>query len=484
MFYIMHLYQYIHHGYFTITNALSSIEIPNICFPLFILVVIVSCILTAAYIKIRYPFWNIQPVYHRYDYLRQFYSTPFIICDKSYITKFCDFVQVRTKSFYDLSNQDKMRMVDILRCNYIPSDQVIYTINAKQIDNIFTGYAEIPYVSFFVEKEYKLSKPDSINPQSVLEIETGNIPFGMITSRAFHIEISPRSSLGKESISAYFLDFVCVKRDLHPEKQSEINRKMFQTHEYNQRTKNPSVRVSFFKKEVELCHGIVPLMTYKTYIYVIPTIKLLNYYVKGTYGAYGVKGTYGANLNKDVQVIRIYRDNLDILIDILGIYSEKGVTKDSVYDDFDLRIVPDISVIIEQIKTELMYVFVLKRKNDILAYYFLKNAFTCFESHEKTGNATLSLIASFCNMNNISIYRQDLFYWGFLYVLRDIMRIRNQIRYNTLYIDGISHNGIIAKKFSVLTNSSPNTHENAYYLYNYVIPWMPVLNESKCFVVI
>jgi len=374
-----------------------------------------------------------------------------------------------------------MRIVDMLRCNYIPSDQVIYTIDAKQIDTVFTGYAEIPYVSFFVEKEYKLSKTDNNHPQSVLEIGTNNIPFGVITSRAFHIEISPRSSLGKETISAYFLDFVCVKRDLHPEKQSEINRKMFQTHEYNQRIKNPSVRVSFFKKEVELCHGIVPLMTYKTYIYVIPTIKLLNYYVKG---AYGVKGTVGANLNKDVQVIRIYRDNLDILIDILGISSKNGAITDSVYSEFDLRIIPDISVIIEQIKTEIMYVFVLKRKNDILAYYFLKNAFTCFESREKTGNATLSLIASFCNMNNISIYSQDLFYWGFLYVLRDIMRIRNQIRYNTLYIDCISHNGIIAKKFSVLTNSSPKSHENAYYLYNYVIPWTPVLNESQCFVVI
>ena len=43
-------------------------------------IVVLSCfVLTFAYIKIRYPFWNVQPVYHTYDFWRWFYRTPFLI---------------------------------------------------------------------------------------------------------------------------------------------------------------------------------------------------------------------------------------------------------------------------------------------------------------------------------------------------------------------------------------------------------------------
>ena len=30
------------------------------------------------YIKLVYPFWNNQPVYHSYDFLRRFYKEPLL----------------------------------------------------------------------------------------------------------------------------------------------------------------------------------------------------------------------------------------------------------------------------------------------------------------------------------------------------------------------------------------------------------------------
>ena len=69
-----------------------------------------------AYIKIRYPFWNNQPVFHTYDYLRYFYSVPYVIY--KYIpvkTKFCDFNQIETASYTECSQESINKMVNLLQ---------------------------------------------------------------------------------------------------------------------------------------------------------------------------------------------------------------------------------------------------------------------------------------------------------------------------------------------------------------------------------
>ena len=54
------------------------IESQNI--PQIVLLSVVLClIIIFVYIKLAYPFWNVQPVYHVYDFWRGFYRRPFRI---------------------------------------------------------------------------------------------------------------------------------------------------------------------------------------------------------------------------------------------------------------------------------------------------------------------------------------------------------------------------------------------------------------------
>ncbi len=457
----------------------NSIDIPILIYdlghylPLLFLVIIFGFILLIAYIKIKYPFWNIQPVYHTYDIFRKYYSNPFIIREKPDITKFCDFLQVKTISYYDLTKNNKTEIIDVLRCNYIPSDKIVFTIDLEILDLLFNGYTNVPYISVYLEKEYVIKSdktPDinNINTSSALEIKNSTIPLGLITSRPFHIHFS--NKIQPFYIQAYFIDFVCIKRD-HSD-TINISRKLFQTHEYNQRAKNPSISISFFKKEEEnainLCEGIVPLVKYNTYTVEMPSLRLLKHIIKKTV------------LPRHVQIIRIYRDNLDILTDILGT---------NLLKEFNICIFSDLAVLIEQIKRELFYVYIIKNKTDILAYYFVKNATTHFEQLENSGDATLSLVASFCNMNSAVLANQELFFKGFVFLLKEIQQMKHKTKYNMLFMDAISHNNMILEYYTEMTRSlntkiTLKKHVNAYYLYNYVIPWQPISNPMKCFILI
>ena len=77
---------------------------------------ICTCILLWMIIKVKYPFWNIQPVIHSYDYWRCLYREPFTIYKYVPIkTKFCDFDQIFTFSYYDFSDQQKKYLINLLQ---------------------------------------------------------------------------------------------------------------------------------------------------------------------------------------------------------------------------------------------------------------------------------------------------------------------------------------------------------------------------------
>ena len=69
------------------------------------------------YIKLRHPFWNIQPVYHTYDFWRYFYKTPFVI-HKQILpsTKFCQPFSVKTINYVDVSEKQKEELTDMIQC--------------------------------------------------------------------------------------------------------------------------------------------------------------------------------------------------------------------------------------------------------------------------------------------------------------------------------------------------------------------------------
>lgn len=402
-------------------------------------------------IKLKFPFWNIQPTFHTYDYWRYFYWTPFIIQKyKPLRTKFCDFEQIKTVPYLECSQIQQKNLENLIQCYYYHTDKVLHIINKNDIHNILAGQNEPSYVSFYTESMFSNNSKNIMDLSSII---LNQYPIACITSRYTKVFYkNPKNKNEYIELPSYFIDFICVHRE-HDLKK--ISRKLLQTHEYNQRIKNPSVNVSIIKKENTLFEGIVPLVEYETSTYYLRNIRY-------------------PRLPRHFHIDMILNENEGILIDFLYLQTH-NISKSS---QFDVCIIPDVSVLITMIRQKLLYVFCLRKGEDVYGVYFLKDAKTQYDELE--GN-TLQCFATVMNYDFIYEERQtQLFYLGFLHGLNNILKINNS--YKILIIEETSNNDILLyhwrQKYSpVFKNKS------AYYLYNFILPSSP-LSPNKCMILL
>lgn len=391
-----------------------------------------------AYIKMKYPFWNNQPVFHTYDYWRFFYSIPFIVYKYRPVkTKFCDFHQIETTNYFDSSQIIKNKMVNLLQCYYIPSEKILHTITCDELDTIFTGINEPSYISLFYDKIFQNNegqKPNIlINPE----------PSGCIASRAYKMFYRPTLSETSYTMNLiYFIDYLCVSRERDRKK---LNRMLLQTHEYNQRVNNPNILISLLKKEVELFEGIIPLVKYNTITYDIPN--LLFY-----------------KLPPEFQVIQVESSNIAIMTDYL--YNLTHSNYNTNEHMFDMCILQDTSYYLSQIKAGNMYIYCLQHREHTYGIYFFKNTYTEYEDIE---GKVLMLSTSIKNVNN-----NEVFYIGFLRSMYHLLKKNNQ--YKILMIENIGHNSDILLYWD-LRNKPIFNNPTAYYLYNFIYPGSPLLSN-------
>ena len=393
-----------------------------------------------AYIKIRYPFWNNQPVFHTYDYWRYFYSVPYIIYKYRPVkTKYCDFHQIETIPYSECSQHMKQNLVNLLQCYYIPSEKILHTITEKEIDTILTGTSEPCYVSLFHEKviQTKGEQKTSIivNPE----------PNGCVTSRPYKMFYRP--TLTEKAYTAellYFIDYLCVKREQDTKK---LNRTLLQTHEYNQRSNNSNVLISLIKKEIDLFEGVIPLVKYNTFTYYIPVL-------------------HPIALPPDCELIRIESTNINILTDYL--YNMTHNDYENVENMFDMCVLQDTAYYLSQIKAGILHVYCLRHKEHVYGIYFFKNTYTEYEDIE--GNV-LMFSTSIKNISDNNVY-----YSGFINSMCKILK-EKQNKYKMLMIENIGHSNHIVSLWD-LYNKPTFDNKTAYYLYNFIYPCSPLLPEK------
>uniref|UniRef100_A0A6C0ARI5 Glycylpeptide N-tetradecanoyltransferase n=1 Tax=viral metagenome TaxID=1070528 RepID=A0A6C0ARI5_9ZZZZ len=400
-----------------------------------------TCIALFIYIKIRFPFWNIQPVFHTYDYWRYFYKEPFIVYKfRPVKTKFCDFIQVQTRTFLECSATEIADIVDLLQCYYLPSDRILHTITKEDIETYMTGHLSSTYVSLYTETHFTRIDASN-NDTSIIRSEK---PTACLTSRPLKIWHRPtlREPTYKE-LPIYFIDFLAVNRD---KDVKTVSRKLLQTHEYYQRKQNPDIVVSLIKKEIDLFDGVVPLILYKT-------------------DTYYLRNIHFPSLPPHHQITRVYKENLEILTDF--IYLLTSVDNGAM---FDICIMPDIGSILAQIKQSLLYVYALRRGEHTYAMYFFKDMKTQYEDID--GN-TLQCYASVMNMKD-----EALFYLGYLHSIQNI--IKQNKTYKMLFMENMGHNTVLSKLWKQ-KHTAIFSNNSAYYLYNMVFPCSPV-SEQRCMV--
>lgn len=400
-------------------------NLPNI-----ILVLIVFLIIFLfAYIKLAFPFWNRQPVYHTYDIWRWIYRTPFRI-HKRFSTlmrsKFCDLKDVEIVPFVDATTDQKKAFVNLLQCYSMSSDKSLYMFHLENLEAYFGGHMFSSYLSFYKYLEYK-----PINTDGVI---VSDQPIGCISSRSGELFV------GGVREPIYYIDHLIMQRDRD---HRGISRKMFETHIYKthliskMELLTEPIMVCLFRKDRELLTGIVPLVRFKVSTYVLPNNP--EFYIQN-------------RLPEHVLLLDIHAGNTDLLIDYLGMMKGK----------FSICAMTDIANLIGLIKSGLLYAYVLKRFDNILGVYIFRDT----RIQEENGGAVLELFASIRG-------HPSLFYNGFLHALGAIVK-KNSV-YRFLKVDGLSDSTIIPWDEFYKTEE----WNSAYYLYNFVVPSSPIPCKSS-----
>lgn len=402
-----------------------------------------------AYVKIRYPFWNNQPVYHTYDIWRTMYRSPFIIkTSRPQKTRFCDFTNIKTSDYLEASNFEKTSLVDLLQCYFIPTEEIIHTIKQADVDAYLSGQLHASFVSIYIDLEYQVLRKDN----ELEDIKPIPKPVGCITSRSLRfLYTDPTNAAKYAEIPIYYIDFLAVnnKKDT-----VSMSRKLLQTHEYYQRLHNTNIHVSLLKKEINLFNGVIPLICYPTYLF-------------------SLRNIHFPRLPAHHEVLQINEENIDILLDFLHI--QKNIaTKDLA---FEILIFPDIGNIIALIKQNLLFVFCLRQGENIYAMYFIKDAKIQYEklNQEDIENNTLQACASISNCQT-----NELFFLGYLHGLRQI--IEKQKKFRMILMETIGHNcflyGMWREKHTPIFKN-----DTAYYLMNMIYPCSPI-ESTKCFILL
>jgi len=436
------------------------------------------CVGIFAYIKIRYPFWNTQPVVHIYDWYRRWIqTTPGILQKYPFKTRFYDTTkQIQTIDFshipkptHDESKQLK-QICEFIQSNYIPTDRLLSTITEKVLSLYLSGHNAPSYISIHRELDQTITGVCTSRLVNWFMSESMTADGSLETPLATHIgSYWEKTGVRNErrfssnnmrcvAIECYYLDYMTVRR----ETETRIAERLFQTHEYNIRIANPTIAVSMFQKDGEPCEGVVPFMQYNTYTFYMRNLPV-------------------DPLPPDFIISRVAKENADMLHDIYHILTTP--TPETLNRRmWTMCLLPDIGHIRELLVTQQMYLFCLKKGGHLYGAYFFKDMNI---NYEDVDGKTLGLVASIQNTDSI-----DLFMSGFMESLRQILHqagkskradpnrlLKEMGQYKMMMIRNTGHNTYILDKWREYHHTILDT-PNSVYLYNYMLPKMPVSNRD------
>ncbi len=376
---------------------------------------ILIIILIYAYIRIKYGFWVMQPVFHVYDF-KYMINPPGIIDD--YLpekNKYTNFKNIDTTIYAELNQIQKQRLVSLIQANYLRKGENTFIPALKNIEPYFIGHNDKSFVSFYTEPNLMLDlkKGTTISDSKII---------GLITSRPLNVSINNGNNAAK--FRAYYVDYLCVDKT---HRKKGIAPQLIQTHHYNQRHINKNIVVSLFKREDELT-GIVPLCVYNTYGFSVKT------------------WTKPFELSAEYKLVEVNPQNFHILYDFIREYGNK----------FDIIINTEVSNIVELIKSKNVFINMIIVDDKIVAVYMFRKSCVQIEK----GMEVLSCFASISNVEeNIFIQGFKISFW----------KIAAENYFGFCAIEDISDNYFFINNIKLKTKPlviSPT----AYFFYNFAYP--------------
>lgn len=390
------------------------------------------------YIHVAYPFWVHMPVSHSYDLHHRLFSGKSniqVLQQYPYRNKWVSPTTTKTVSYHDSTDVVKDHILDQLNCNYIPSDSILFTIEKKHLDVIFSGHFDTPFVTTYIYNSFVKTS----------EGPTEQKTLGCVASYPVRILYH------NEKKASNFMVFLACDRD-NPKKK-EITRNLIATHEYNSRNRVTDIKTTILKKHTGSCAGVKPLLEFSTTLYYTGPANLAKH----------SKGPANS-----MQVEQVYRQNWSLMQDIADLLPRL----------FEFCAYMDVGALKARVDAGQLWIFCLKHAGSIVAAYFIEDAMMLYEKVNDYGGKTLNLMASICNMKELR--RSDGSFGPFVKGFAECLAlIQKQNRdYTMLLMDDIGHNQILAKQtpFAPLVKTT-----GAYYMINGFTN-MPI-NADRAFIV-
>jgi hypothetical protein len=396
---------------------------------LYILGFIVLCIvLLFVYIRLKYKFWTLQPVFHFYDIYYWFINVGVIRKELPEKNRYVNLQKITTKSFDNIDEQTLKQLVLLIRLNYLRNNENKFEPKKENIVPYFVGHNTKTFWTYFMEPELL------IDNKTGKTIEEKKI-ISVITCRPLHVKIN--NSRKDANFDVYYVDYLCVHRGW---RKKNIAPQMIQTHEYNQSHNNRQICVSLFKREEELT-GIIPLTVYKTYCFNMRNWRQPD------------------QLDARITVLTGDKQNMYYLYNFIN----------EMKNNWDIMIYPEISNLMELVATNNLFVKMLVIDGNIEAVYIFRKTCTFIEKEKE-------IISCIASINGTTMTTSD-FIKGFKVSLWSILKDHKNFGYLT--IEDISDNTCIINNISIRTHPlvvSPS----AYFFYNFAYsPFKP----EKCLII-
>ena len=386
-----------------------------------LLIISLIIIFIMGYIRVKFGFWALQPVFHVYNLTYMIWPPGIINHDLPEKNKYTNFKNIETIVYSEVSELKINKFINFVKINYLQNKDNIYSPKKKNILPYFNSHNTKSFFSFYTQDNllHDFKKGTIIEDKKII---------GVITGRPIHITINTLINNNKNNdnnngfFDAYYIDYLCVDKSY---RKKGIAQQIIQTHHYNQSHINKSIVVSLFKREDELT-GIVPLCVYSTY----------GFHVK--------KWTKPLDLHSMYTILEITEQNFHFLLDFIKINNKS----------FDIIINSYFSNIIELIKTKNIFIYVILINDKIISAYFYRKSCTFIEKG-------LEVLSCFASINNCD--SEEIFIRGFKI---SFWKCAEKNKFGFAAIENISHNNIIINNLLLKTHPliiSPT----AYFFYNF-----------------
>lgn len=372
------------------------------------------------YIRLKYKFWALQPVFHFYDFHYWIRNIGIISAELPKKNKFTNFHNIKTYS--SLTDNQWKNITAFIQLNYLKNKNNIFHPKIENIKNYFIGHNYPCYWSIYQINEMI----QDIKNNNIIE---NNKIIGIMSSRPLKCIIK------NINFDLYYVDYLCVNK-YHRNKN--IAPQMIQTHEYNQSHSNKKISVSLFKREEELT-GIIPLTYYDTYCYDIS----------------GFIDSSTLDININIKMLTCNKQNIYYFYHFMKEYSYK----------WNIYIFPTISNLYNLIETKNIFVKMLVIDKEIIAVYIFKKTCTYLDKNREV----LACIGSI----NGTYLNDDEFIDGFKMSIFSLLNMNENIYF--LSIENISDNQILNNYKNYLFKSP-----TAYFFYNFA---HSPFKSDKCLII-